>query len=72
MHFSTAFLAGVVLMLPAYAVPSPLINITKSTGGTNGGYIVVFKSDSAKLSFVKGKSTVTHSYDIINGCAGMS
>ncbi|KAG6870972.1 hypothetical protein C0992_012020, partial [Termitomyces sp. T32_za158] len=72
MRFSTSFFAIVASILPALAVPSPLINVVKAPGGTKGGHIVTFKSGDARLSFANkaNNSSLTYHYDIINGIAG--
>ncbi|KAG6900417.1 hypothetical protein C0995_003689 [Termitomyces sp. Mi166 len=69
MYFSAAFFASIALVFPTFAISNHLVNVTKSAGITNGGYIVTFKSNNATLSFANGNVKV-HCYKIINGCTG--
>ncbi|KAG6860401.1 hypothetical protein C0995_011607 [Termitomyces sp. Mi166 len=46
------------------------VDVTKYSGETNGGYIVMFKSNNATHSFANGNNMVTYCYEIINACAG--
>lgn len=66
------------LLLPAFAVPSPLLTVSKVANATPDRYIITLKdgvSRPAHLSSIQRKMTstsskVTHEFDIINGYAG--
>ncbi|KAG6861434.1 hypothetical protein C0995_000274 [Termitomyces sp. Mi166 len=68
MYFSFAFFS--TLVLPIFAIPSHQIDVTKYAGETNGGYIVMFKSNNATHSFANKNKMVTYCYEIISACAG--
>ncbi|KAG6860214.1 hypothetical protein C0995_014095 [Termitomyces sp. Mi166 len=69
MYFSLTFFASAAFVLPTFATPHYLVDVVKYAGKTNGGYIVMFKSNEATCSFAN-KNMVTYCYKIINGCAG--
>jgi len=76
--FSKQFFALTTLLLPALAVPSPLLTVSKVANATPGRYIITLKegvSRASHLGSVQSKiastpSTITHEFSIINGYAG--
>ena len=69
--------AVTLCVLPALAVPSPLVSVKKSKNPIPGHYIVTLKDDvdhlagiSSFTSKVDSQSKVTHEWDIISGFAG--
>ena len=76
--FSKQFFALTALLLPALAVPSPLLTVSKVANATPGRYIITLKEGVSRAShlssiqsnIVSTPSTVTHEFSIINGYAG--
>lgn len=76
--FPNRFLALASLFLPALAMPSPLLMISRATNPVPGRYIVTLKEgvprsvhvSSIQSSTQSTSSKVTHEFDIINGYAG--
>ncbi|KAG6871813.1 hypothetical protein C0995_016237 [Termitomyces sp. Mi166 len=60
-----------VLIISVFTILSLMVNIVKCHDEMNEEYIVTFKSDSSRISFVKhNNASITYYYDIINGIAG--
>ncbi|KAG6886444.1 hypothetical protein C0995_007752 [Termitomyces sp. Mi166 len=68
MYFPATFFDTLISSI--FAISSNLVDITKYAGKTNGGYIVMFKSNNATHSFANGNNMVIYCYKIINACAG--
>ena len=67
----------VLLALPTFAAPSPLVSVKKTKNAVPGRYIVTFKDDGGSFPGVSSiadnfspDSKVTHKWDVIGGFAG--
>jgi cerevisin len=76
--FSKQFIALATLLLPVFAVPSPLITVSSVEGAVPGRYIVTLKDGASRTAHVSSiqatiastGSEITHQFNIINGYAG--
>ena len=72
------FLALASLFLPALAMPSPLVKISRAANPVPGRYIVTLKEGTSRSVHVNSiqsnnqstSTKITHEFDIINGYAG--
>ncbi|KAG6853919.1 hypothetical protein C0991_012409 [Blastosporella zonata] len=71
MYFSTAVVATLSL-LPIFAVPKPLITVTKYNDNLTGRHIVSLRPGVTPISFLKATNiTAIYKYTVINGFAKM-
>ncbi|KAM6490387.1 serine protease [Amanita muscaria] len=72
MHFNSAALALLALVVPVLCIPTGLLTVESANGRTSGKYIVTLKKGVNKADLFSQAKTfnVTHEWDIINGFAG--